>query len=57
MLYYKRAPLIFDDSYYPDQSEVGLLDVLLFGNQTVQSESVIGEICDIYGNILEKGDC
>ncbi len=54
MPYYKQAPLIFDDSYYLTCQRSGCWMCFVRPNQTVQAGQVIGEICDIYGNILEK---
>ena len=54
MPYYKQAPLIFDDSYYLTCQRSGCWMCFVQPNQTVQAGQVIGEICDIYGNILEK---
>ena len=52
--YYKQAPLIFDDSYYLTCQRSGCWMCFVRPNQTVQAGQVIDEICDIYGNILEK---
>lgn len=51
--YYRTTSLYFDDSYYITCQGTGCWTCFVQPNQTVQEGQVIGEICDIYGNIME----
>ena len=51
--YYPMTPLFFDDSYSILCQTTGCWTCFVQPNQTVQEGQIIGEICDIYGNIIE----